>query len=682
LITWPEAADQDARNPILIERFLQRIIDESQVTLLGELDLDSNSMYGGTSWTYSELASFLFQLPIIQSQLSSMSTENWMYPATVVVWAVSQVQHLEDGGELWTTSNFKGNKLTKLAEVFSASVAKLGLETFEERLIGSQRHLTLARLHSIIPNYALEKYSAHIKWIDEYHKPLVVGYQRIIDATDFPRSVKKLFEAHPDISLDLLDRSVQTRRTGVDAGLPPRIADALISGPRQQAKKDLKLDNDLPKVKFDDAAGELFLADWLGWSCQDIDGNTVNSHSLPASSVNASNETIQNAPLIDLGNGYLIFDGNGTLIRQQRSLPASGGIILWNSKVTFNEDLLATESFGVTSWPGWRAGWFENLPRLQLKLEDGTIRNLSSKNSIEIENTAVSHVYTLEGSQVYSRMPSTTEGQLLTIVDHVENSRKQVGPEKSPVATHPWGEFDVTLYAGLGRSKELTGFSVPELELIGSLAPLLPGEERTILLDYESSWSGDTEIVLSSDMSDYVPTFTLIDPSGAQWKFELRIEKLNWSIEFDEQVPEMLENCRRYPLIALKKIKRLVMKDVAKYDPKLIIRDSDVAKPTVLTGMQRFEDISYDLRLLREVNSRREVSFILSLSGSTIEVAVFINTSNRAAKRKMNTYTDLSELRLATIQSHFFTEADWLNFEAERRKESEALKLKFRERRR
>lgn len=682
LITWPEGADQDAKNPILIEKFLERVIDESQVTLLGELDLDSNAMYGGTTWTYAELATYLFQLPIIQSQLSKTPVESWMYPATVVVWTVSQVQHLEDGGELWTTSNFSGGHLTKLAAVFSASVEKLGLETFEERLVGSQRHLMLARLHSIIPNYALEKYSSHIKWIDEYHQPLIVGYQRIMEATDFSRSVKKLFETHPDISIDLLDRSVQTWRTGVDAGLPPKIADALTSSSHLHSRRDSSLDIEMPIVKFDDAAGELFLADWIGWSCVDIDGKSVNTHSLPQSSLFVSKGDIHNAPLLDLENGYLIFDYGGTLMRQQRSLPTTGGIILWKSDVKLNENLLSTDSFNVSAWKGWKAGWFENLPRLQLTLDDGTIRNLSSKNSIEVLDNLVKHISTPGGSSVYSAFPVTGEGQVLTVVNNLENIRTQVGPSASSVVEGAWGDFDVTIYAGLGRSKEISGFVVPGLELIGNQSPLFPEEERKLSLRYDSKWSGDTEVFLRSVDSDFIPSFTLIDPSGVKWKFEVNIQKLNWSIEFDEKVPEILEKSTKFPFKALTAIKRVVVRNVAEFDPKLSAKDVKVENSTVFSGKSRYDDVLFDLRPLRESGATDQISLNLIISGSKIEIATFNKPSAQPPKRKFTSITNLEDLKSVTLETNFFTEDDWQNFEIERRKESEALKLKLRERRR
>lgn len=55
-INWPEFADQDAKYPNFIEKFLRAQIHESQVTLVGELDLTSPTNYGNTQWSLAELA--------------------------------------------------------------------------------------------------------------------------------------------------------------------------------------------------------------------------------------------------------------------------------------------------------------------------------------------------------------------------------------------------------------------------------------------------------------------------------------------------------------------------------------------------------------------------------------------------------------------------------------------------
>jgi len=55
-INWPDFADQDAKNPKFIEKFLRAQIIESQVTLVGELDLTSPTNYGGTGWSLSDIA--------------------------------------------------------------------------------------------------------------------------------------------------------------------------------------------------------------------------------------------------------------------------------------------------------------------------------------------------------------------------------------------------------------------------------------------------------------------------------------------------------------------------------------------------------------------------------------------------------------------------------------------------
>ena len=193
MLTWPEEADQSKRNPIFIEKFFQQLIKDSQVTLLGEIDFDVVQNFANANMTLRQLAQFAFGKQLIQNSLSNWTSGNSNYPGIVSLWVVAQAQNLEDGTELWPTSGLSGRALTHLAAAFSESIATLDLETFSEQLDGTQRHITLARLHAVIPSYALGKFVLHIKRGSIYHRSPRLIHADILKAQDMSREIQKLF---------------------------------------------------------------------------------------------------------------------------------------------------------------------------------------------------------------------------------------------------------------------------------------------------------------------------------------------------------------------------------------------------------------------------------------------------------------------------------------------------------
>ena len=66
---WPENAPSELGNPRKIEKFLESEIRSRQITLVGELDLVSESSYAGTNWSLFDLASYLVNKNIIKNNL-------------------------------------------------------------------------------------------------------------------------------------------------------------------------------------------------------------------------------------------------------------------------------------------------------------------------------------------------------------------------------------------------------------------------------------------------------------------------------------------------------------------------------------------------------------------------------------------------------------------------------------
>ena len=299
MILWPEHAEQDKRNAILIEQELSRVILQSQVTLLGEIDLDAIHSYAGANFSLRELATFAFSTDSIKGGLSKWTSGNCYHPAIIAIWSVAQAQNLEDGTELWTTSNLEGTPLVHLPSAFSESIAKLGLETFEDNLAGMQRHMTLARLHAVIPTYALGKFVSHIKRGSSYHLSPRIILHEIRIAQDMSRAVQKLFEEKPDLGIDLISRAVETFRTGQEAGLPPRLHAALSRRERGNVASSNAPILEIPQVALDESRGELYIRGPANWEITNIQGENVNRDSLPADIVFAQNQSFDNLKIMD-----------------------------------------------------------------------------------------------------------------------------------------------------------------------------------------------------------------------------------------------------------------------------------------------------------------------------------------------------------------------------------------------
>ncbi len=138
---WPENAPSELGNPRRIEQFLENEIRSRQVTLVGELDLISETSYAGINWSLFELASYLVNKNIIKNSLTPELMSNWSYPATLAIWSVGQAQLAEDGNKLWDISGYSAGQLASLALMFTKSIACLDLATFEEELLGAQKHV-------------------------------------------------------------------------------------------------------------------------------------------------------------------------------------------------------------------------------------------------------------------------------------------------------------------------------------------------------------------------------------------------------------------------------------------------------------------------------------------------------------------------------------------------------------
>ena len=676
---WPASAVQDQCNPILIERFMEKRIKESQVTLLGEVDLDSIQSHGGANWSLRQLANYTFKTPLIRSALAKWTPGNCHHPAIVAVWTVAQAQNLEDGKELWTTSGLEPSARIHLAQAFSESISKLGLETFEGQLEGMQKHMILARLHAVIPNYAIEKFTTHVRRGTSYHRPPKLILSDIVNAQDMSRAVQKLFEEKPELGLDLIDRSVQLVRHGNDAGLPPRLALALSEGLDHSKGSHNSPTIELPVIALDENSGELYVRGATGWTVQSENNSEVNIERLPCESVRVQKIGFEPFKIMDINSGYLLFNQDLEL-SDERVLPNRGGIIVFKESVSFSYTELTTEVVDFFSWPGWRMAHFGHDSKFQITLPNGVIRSVVSRSGLEIVENVAMYLETKNRHSIFSKMPELLSGQIATSIDQISRQRIEIGPEASPVSTRLFGALDINIYAGLGKSRRIRGLLLPGIELSGDLSPMTKGEERQLKIVRPVGWKGPDSIIVSHHEVGARASFELSDGQSSTFEIFVDVPKLSWSIEFEGQVPDILDSSAKYRIAYIKQIKRLVIHGLVDQYPRLMARQGD--KQTVLNGRPRNEDCLYDMQVIQDSSHGNDVRLIINLNGRQIELAHFISKQPSQEKRRMQTVTDMRELANIAIERGVISESDWESFEQERLRNSMLLRKSIRERRR
>ena len=678
MIHWPEHAEQGKRNVVLIEQELSRIILQSQVTLLGEIDLDAKQSYATANLSLRELATFAFNTDSIKGALSKWTAGNCHHPAIIAIWAVAQAQNLEDGTELWTTSNLEGSSLVHLPNAFSEAISKLGLETFEDHLAGMQRHMTLARLHAVIPTYALGKFVTHIRRGSSYHLSPRLILHEIQVAQDMSRAVQKLFEEKPDLGLDLISRAVDTFRSGQEAGLPPRLHAALSKREQGNIASNNAPIIEIPQVALDESRGELYVRGSTNWELSNFLGASVNRDCLPPDSIFARNQNFDNLKIMDPSQGYLVFNLNYELI-ENSSVPMSGGILLFNDSVRVDVNVFATEAIEFFSWSGWKLAYLRAGSKLQITLASGVIRNLSSRGILEVINNTSQYLETKKEFPILFAKPRIAAGQIVTVIDHISKTRNSFGPEESEITGVETGPIHLTAYAGLGKSIEIKGLLIPGLKLTGNRSPLLKNEKRKIDLEIESGWTLPDSVIIVNDENFERQSFKILDIRDQEFEIFIDLPRLYWSIEFENETPELYDISAKFKINRLKGIRRIVLHGLGEQIPRLLFKQG--TKQTVLNGKNRNQDSLYDVRIVQDAAQAQEASFEINLGGRELVLADFMLNLESPKKKKMQRVA-IADLDVEALAKGIISEEDWNSYKAEQKINSIKLKNYFREKRR
>jgi hypothetical protein len=669
---WPEHADASLGNLAAIEEFLRQYVIDAHVTLLGEIDLVIAVEYAGIDWSMAQLANFGFGK--FRSRASFSAGLAVLYPATIAIWAVNRAQNFETGTELWANSGLSDSDNVKLALAFSTSINVLGLENFkrELRYEPNQRHVNLARMHAIIPTYALTKFAAYIRGGVSYHRQPARVMQSILEATDIAKPVQRLFEFQPHLGNDLIDRCMKTMRDGNRFGLPPRITKVLLDDP---IVKDIDSSRglDVPSIFFDPASGEMYANGYSGWQLSSDFADDPNPDDIPNATIVASRDGDRGNVILDPTKGYLLFDQDMRLI-EQRSIPASGAYLIWDKGITFDTSVLVNDvpqRMGK-KWRDWSWGWCRVADGIELHLTDGKIVFLGTAPDIKIESKPVPNViWSQQNKKVFGTSPYFQPGQHASVVDNRSNAAsRKLSHEGENLCDLKDQLFDLTVFAGLGRSKTETGLYLPGFDMVGNHSPLRMDESRIFKVVVPEGWNPCEDLVISGkeahDLDSGMPAgkkFQIFKSSESVVNLVYVPSVINWTIEFDGQELETLHETVAHKYEMLQKIQKIVVHGYSAEDPTIFAIDGD-AKPQPFKGTSRDHDAVFDLRSLRSSMRKQKLDLNLTINSQRTTLVSFY------PKTKSVHIGDLRDLRAAVDEKGWFTDEQWREIDIDRQKQN------------
>jgi len=667
---WPENAPGELGNPRRIEQFLENEIRSRQVTLVGELDLISETSYAGINWSLFELASYLVNKNIIKNSLTPELMSNWSYPATLAIWSVGQAQLAEDGNKLWDISGYSAGQLASLALMFTKSIECLDLATFEEELLGTQKHVQLARIHALIPDFAANRYSEIIHRAVRYNQSKVQILNYVIEDTIISKGVRRLFSARQEIGLDLIERSFNYLAYGYELDLPDRLKAKLSRGSLQRKPKQKR--DGFPSITFLEYAGSIEVRGGESWQLVDDKGSSIEPRRVMPTNIFAIKESLEKVKILDVTPGYLLFDINGNLIYGS-TLPLDGGYLLWRDDVRILTELEHLDDGHLPLWPNWNFTFFQNTTEVILEFSDSATKRFESRKSVSVVDFKVPYLQDFNANNVYSSYPVVAESGYMKLTDHLTDTQIELINHDGPVSDALGGVIDMTLSSGLGKSKSFKGLVIPDISVsgidnalpIGSVAQIkiaLPDNWRfSFPDDFKDQKSASFQFKVKSDQETMVLKVT--DFSNQEHFLGLEVPVLSWSVEFSNRESVTVATTLQLDIASRKHVRAVILHGVRDYVP--IINAGEIP----ISGRKRGEDARYDLRLLSDVRNEEESTLGMKWNYQNLTLVAFIKPKSK----KMHS-VDLKNLAAEAIAKNIISEEDWNSYKAATQKQSTDLR--------
>lgn len=673
-IEWAGVDDDTVKNPRAIESFFKETIKSSQVTLLGEIDLNTPVNYGGTNWSLSELSEYLIEKPVIVNNLAKNTLEVIDYAATIAIWAVSRAQNLEIGTELWTNSGFGGNKLTKLPEKFSLSIEALGLETFEGQLDGRQRHIALARLHAMIPVYATQRFVEVVRNSFRYLRSKENLHFRILQDESVSEAVRMLCELEPEISLDLLDRCLQVLSTGKNVGLPQRLTNALLDNHKVNFQSRNKQIN-FPVVRFSETESEVYIQFANGWSVNYNGKSMSENDQLELGIVRVRDSSGFESKILDTTHGFLAFDLDQNLINSI-NIPNTGVFLLWSNEFSINQECLGSEIFPIYGWQDWNWAFIKPNIDINLASTNGKTFNLKPRKVLEIIENRIPGVKTLFDEDIFSAWPRIGANQVVRIIDNLDDATLNVGIEGGAIPGNESGHLDVSIFGGLGKSRNLSGLVIPGLKVSGLERPLLHGETRIVDFEFPVGWKAPKKLEVKAENVDKLPHIMAEAPSGDMHHICIDIPVLNWTLEMRDGSTIRMQKMQQFKLNDAKNVRSLVLHEIPIGEtPALYVHEKSKNSVARKEASIHDRDARIDLRSLKDSNESKEFKVVLTWQGEKLDLVTFGIPERVIPKMRS---VSQEELLNYVKQSNWFTDEEWATYEADKAKDNFYLKARAR----
>lgn len=667
---WPEHCPKSMGNPFEIEKFLRSEIVLRNVTLIGELDLVTETSHAGAGWSLFQLADYLVNKDIIKSSLTVEIMADWKYPATLAIWSVGKAQLAEDGNKLWDLVGYSQNQRASLATMFSHSIELLGLATFSDELLGAQRHVQLARIHAMIPDFATNRYSEIIHRAVKFNQPKVQILNYIVDDSIISKGVRRLFSARQEIGLDLIERSFNFLAYGYELDLPERLRSKLSRN--SVIKKVKNKSQNFPSILFVEYAGAIEIRGDNSWQVKDELGQDLDPHNIPSKDVFVEKDGVDKIKILDTSAGYLLFDINGTLI-YGNTLPLDGGYLLWRKDVKIETSFDHLDDGYLPAWPDWSFTFFYDLPELVLSLPNSNQRKFERLRSVSVIDYEVQNLKDVSGNSVYSSYPVLEEIGFVKLTDHLTDTQIELENHTGPVVDEPGGEIDMTISSGLGKSKSFKGLVIPGIEILGLENALTVGSKSAIEIKLPIDWhftypiefdglnNAKLEFKIESDQE--MVLLKVLDYASEEHFLGLKLPVLYWSVEFSDRESVTVDSTLRLDIASRKRVRAIILHGVNEYVP--IVMAGEVPIPS----RRRGTNARYDLRLLADVLGEDESSVSMKWNYEELELVRFV----KPVSKKMQT-VDLNDLAAAAIARNMFSEQEWNSYQADTQQKSKNIR--------
>jgi hypothetical protein len=669
-VVWPENAPIELGNPRKIEMFLEDEIRSRQITLIGELDLVSESSYAGINWSLFDLASYLVNKNIIKNSLTAELMANWSYPATLAIWSVGQAQLAEDGNKLWDIPGYSPGQLASLASMFTKSIEHLELATFGDELLGAQKHVQLARIHALIPDFAAQRYSEIIHRAVKYNQSKVQILNYVIDDTIISKGVRRLFSARQEIGLDLIERSFNYLAYGYELDLPDRLKSKLSRGNLQRKPKQNK--DGFPSIIFLEYAGTIQVRGGESWQIIDGSGSPIEHQRIAESNLFAIKEGSDRVKILDVTLGYLLFDINGNLIYGS-TLPLDGGYLLWRDDVKIVSEMQHLDDGHLPLWPNWNFTFFHSIKELLLELPDASTKRFESRKTVSVKDFRVPNLQDINLNGIYSNYPVIEETGYVKLTDHLTDIQIELENHNGPVIDGSGGVIDLTLSSGLGKSKSFKGLVIPNLLVAGIENALQIGSVAQISIELPSNWhfsypddfkdQNSANFQFKVEPKQEIMVLKVKDHAYQEHFIGLEVPILSWSVEFSNRESVTVATMLQLDVSSRKYVRAIILHGVNDYLP--IISAGEVP----ISGRKRGNDARYDLRLLSDVLIDEESSIRMKWNYQEVTLVSFI----KPRSKKMHS-VDIRNLAAEAIAKKIISEEDWNSYQAQTQKQSVDLR--------